>query len=710
MDIPNRTAPRLLCLIFGIALVLICLPAVSYQDGRGARAGAPAGGPFDYFRNSWAVIGLPDYERGTRLTPDDQLLLQGTERVTIEFGNPFSALSRHQTKTLLEGWIPVVLIESKAGDVRYEFLIWAAPLPGSPDITAAFNGPAEGENFANWILVRATNAGKTATKAAVRIKDWIAAKDFAAVAEPPEVKAPAVAAKNLSVHEWSPVLGPGETSEDSAAFPFRPVPQARSADLFRNEKASVWLDRTISFWKTKLAGAARIEVPEKKAAEALRAAHVCQLLAMDRGELHAGEGFYDVFYIRDGAYQVMALEEAGLAAEARRAMESFLGNQRPDGRFETQKGQFDANGQALWALWQYAAITGDRAWLERVYTPMKKAAEWTIAARKQSAADRGCPGLLPAAPADGEYLWEGKNHIVGYALWNLRGLLCAADAARRLGRLADVRELESAAKDYRTSIDKAWEGTGLPYFPPSWEKAGTPWGNTEILWPVRVTGPDDARVAALSRYVRMEYAGGYKEGAIRWVAPKVKPAIHPYMGAYTALNDLERGRDEDVVRDFYAYLLHSTAAQAFPEGVHFEERTAWGETIPHATGAGNYALLLRHMLIHETDDLGKPGELHLLAAVPDWWLEDGRTIIIERAPTRFGEMDFRIKGAATGVHVEVRLPRRSRPGKVILHLPQSRPLIGRLPGVEVSYRPDQIRRWDFDTVVREYEKTAPPIF
>ncbi len=146
---------------------------------------------------------------------------------------------------------------------------------------------------------------------------------------------------------------------------------------------------------------------------------------MDRGELHAGEGFYDVFYIRDGAYQVMALEEAGLAAEARRAMESFLGNRSvPTAALKLKKASSTPTARPLWALWQYAAITGDRAWLERVYPPMKKAAEWTIAARKQSAADPGFPGLLPAAPADGEYLWEGKNHIVGYDLGNLRGLLC----------------------------------------------------------------------------------------------------------------------------------------------------------------------------------------------------------------------------------------------------------------------------------------------
>jgi len=34
--------------------------------------------------------------------------------------------------------------------------------------------------------------------------------------------------------------------------------------------------------------------------------------------LHGGEGFYDEFYIRDGAYQMLELEEAGLIDAARK--------------------------------------------------------------------------------------------------------------------------------------------------------------------------------------------------------------------------------------------------------------------------------------------------------------------------------------------------------------------------------------------------------
>jgi len=44
-----------------------------------------------------------------------------------------------------------------------------------------------------------------------------------------------------------------------------------------------------------------------------------------------------------------------------------------------------------------------------------------------------------------------------------------------------------------------------------------------------------------------------------------------------------------------------------------------------------------------------------------------------------------------------------------LHLPRSRPLEGTLKGVKVIYRPDQKKRWDFDSVIRLYSETAPPL-
>jgi len=633
---------------------------------------ARAEGPFDYFRNSWNVIGLKDYRDGTRITPDNRLELAGKTRAQIRLGPSLTPLSRRQTKTLLDGWLPIILMTATDGPVRYDIKLWATPLPTVKDWQKAFDWPTEGENFLNWIHVEATNTSDDRAEAKVKV-------GFSK-GRPEGDK----------TFDWS--LAPGARAVATVRIPFSPVDHP---SVFASADPKVWLDRTVQYWRGALAGAAHIEVPCRKASEALLAAHVCQLIASDHGEVHGGEGFYDEFYIRDGAYQVMELEEAGLWDAAGKAVELYLKRQRPDGRFESQAGQFDANGQAVWVLWQYYKITNDRQWLEKVYPQMRRAVDWTMTARRQAPADSPFAGVLPNALADGEYLWDGNYHIVGYDFWNLRGLLCTADAARVLGKTAEAEELVNEAKLYRAAIDAAWKRTGLAHFPPSWETVGTHWGNTETLWPTELFDRDDPRVDALIRHVREDFGGGFIEGTIQWLG---RPgAIHPYMGAYTTMADLVRGNHEQVVEDFYWYLLHSTAAHAFPEGIYYERRYAWSETIPHVTGACNYALMLRHMLVHEQGD-----ELHLLKAVPDWWLDDGREIRVKDAPTHFGVMSMTVRGTANGVRVDLEPPERQPPKRIVLHLPESRPLEGSVEGVEVRVRSEQKKRWDFPTVVKLY--------
>ena len=39
--------------------------------------------PFDYFTNSWAVVGLKDYQDATRITPQNELLLSGNRKLQL---------------------------------------------------------------------------------------------------------------------------------------------------------------------------------------------------------------------------------------------------------------------------------------------------------------------------------------------------------------------------------------------------------------------------------------------------------------------------------------------------------------------------------------------------------------------------------------------------------------------------------------------------
>ena len=629
---------------------------------------------FDYFVNNWNVAGLKDYPRGARISPENVVLLdESNGTVEIRFGEKLSLLSRAQGKLAYDGWMPIMVVTEKEKGIGYEFTIWATPMPDVRDWEKAFDWPTEGQNFAVWIGYKATNYSASPARARLLIS------------RQPE--------GNTGTHLVDKMLDPGASIQEAARFPFFKI---KDQSALMSADYQVWFKRTVDYWNGIKNSIASVEVPEKKATDALKAAHVCQLIANDLGEVRGGEGFYDEFYIRDGAYQVMELEEAGMWDAAKKSVELYLQRQRPDGRFESQIGQFDANGQAVWVLWHYYKMTADRSFLERVYPAMRKAADWTVNTLMSTQNDPEFPGLLPRALADGEYLWEGKNHIVGYDFWNLRGLLVTADAATALGKADEAGELLKQAGLYRKAIDAAMQKNGLGYFPPSWELNGTHWGNTETLWPTPIFPKTDPRVSGLINFVRNDFAGGYVEGTIRWMG--LPGVIHPYMGAYTSMADLSLGNDERVVADFYWTLLHSTAAHAFPEGIFYQSRTAWSNTIPHVTGAGNYAILLRHMLVHEEGN-----ELHLLKAVPDWWLADGEKITIDRLPTTFGNLSMVVTGTAKGIEIKLDGPSREKPAKIILHLPDNRPLVNKVPEVTVETRKPQSVIWNFEKVVSEYK-------
>ena len=112
---------------------------------------------FDYFTNNWNVIGLKDYNHGSRVTPDNELWLGGRTAVQVRYGRQLTPLGRQHGKRAASNWLPIMCVSAEDGPVVYEFRYWATPLPDAKDWQAAFGWPTEGENFLVWVTVKATN-------------------------------------------------------------------------------------------------------------------------------------------------------------------------------------------------------------------------------------------------------------------------------------------------------------------------------------------------------------------------------------------------------------------------------------------------------------------------------------------------------------------------------------------------------------------------
>ena len=640
--------------------------------------------PFDYFSNSWTVIGLKDYPEATRISPQGEWLLGDGNACRILVGEGLAPLDNRVKKTLEKGCLPVVRYDFLLnGVIEYDIEAFACPMPSSG--LAGYDWPLN-PNFLNLVRVTLRNRAAAAQTAVFGL-GWKTPAPVAA-GNLPAANAWSVSAGDTLLAALTATSGvrisaaadklqaraglaAGQSETIVFCIPFHVLEKPGDAAVLELARLDYdgWRARTCAFWEDLLARGARLDVPEGKVRDSYLASLVYQFIGRDKGEVHAGEGFYDEIYLRDGAYQAISLAHAGYLDEAKESLGFFPHYQRENGQFLSHEGQLDANGYAVWALVEYGLLSGDNAWLENHSPPIGKALAFARNARRAET-DPGSPffGILPKAPADGENLWAGNNHILGYDWWNLRAVQSAAEAARRLGKSGEATDLESEFEEYRSAILRAVDRTGLPYFPPSYEKKGTHWGNLEAIFPTPLVDPLDRRLSATLDFVHDSFGAGegarpgFIEGIIQWT-PKVH-AIHPYISLFVTNSHIIRGEQEKAVDGLYSFLLHSTSTQGFPEGVYYQKREAWGGTIPHLWAAALYVTTLRNMLVRE-----EGRDIHLLSAVPAAWLDPGKKISLEKAPTRFGAMSLTAEAGKDFVVVRFSRPTRADPDRLLIHLP-----------------------------------------
>jgi len=637
---------------------------------------------FDYFANSWGLIGLKDYPSGCRITPEWHLQLADGIEAEWLLGESGQPVARGMRRELTFGGPVVCSYLLVDGSVDYWLRAWAMPLPGRPwDYR---NRSADEDNFLLVARARLQNRSRRPTPAriAMRLLRQGAPLQLAPGPDGMTGVEGGRARAMIQLHGTGTVgleahvlpdgtiglqcdLPPANGPAAGAWFwlPFRGLDPGsdelkRAADLWPK-----WVeDYAANYWSALLhSDSGRVSIPDRKVLSAYFASLAYTFIGRDDGSVHPGEGFYDGYFLRDGSYQAWALELAGFLDEARPSVLETLQYQKPNGQFESQGGELDGNGQGLWNLWRHYAYTRDEQYLRQVYPAIRRSMEWLAGALRRAPGDPDAAfaGVLPKSWADGEALPKPDYHVVGYDVWNLRGALCAVEAAKALGEAADAEAWGRLAGDYRAALLRLIEKTGVKGFPPTLELEGTDWGNLEVIFPTQLFSPHDPRVSATLAEARKTFV----EGTIRW-CPKTLQVIHPYMSTFVTNSHVIRGEQEKAVEGLYAFLLHSTSDDGFPEGVYYPSRTAWGDTIPHLWAAAMYVILVRNMLVREDG-----ASLHFASAVPGHWLDPGKEVAFRHAPTTFGEAGLWLQAEESVLHARLDVPSANRPQSVVLHTP-----------------------------------------
>ncbi|PPD22280.1 MAG: hypothetical protein CTY22_03280 [Methylomonas sp.] len=386
-------------------------------------------------------------------------------------------------------------------------------------------------------------------------------------------------------------------------------------------------------WAQSLEGACVLDIPDARY-RFLYDAALRTLVLHCHDEVYPGPYTYKRFWFRDAAFILHALLCAGLGGRVERVLDSFPGRQTAGGYFHSQDGEWDSNGEALWILERFGALTGQPPKPEW-WTAIVRGARW-IARKRLADGEAPHAGLLPAGfsaehlgPND-YYYWDD--------FWGIGGLRAAAALARRYGDDEAEQEFHNAADEFDSALERSLAQTsqrlGVPATPASPYRrldAGAI-GSIASGYPLQLWSARDARLLATVEFLleRCFIQGGFFQDMIH-------SGINAYLTLHVAQVLLRAG-------DARAFALMDTVAKLasptgqWPEAIH--PRTLGGcmGDGQHVWAAAEWVLMMRNGFVREEGDT-----LILASGIPPAWLTAGRPLRFGPAPTAFGPVSVTVE-------------------------------------------------------------------
>jgi hypothetical protein len=410
-----------------------------------------------------------------------------------------------------------------------------------------------------------------------------------------------------------------------------------------------------------------LEVPDERFRDAFytQLAHLSMFTVHDAPRICPVS--YPVWWLRDGAYVVTALDRGGFHEFADRACRAIM-HRDAFGGFGAEG---DGPGEALWMLAERYLLSRDGAYLREAYPHLRRKAELLLEMRRAERPMRRhaehivpkyalCPwnDLLCLPPREGLIMGRMDGHypifwVNGFAY---AGLLRAARCARALGEIADAERYEAEAAEVRAAMLRAAEA----------EFGGNERDLASALWPTGwATGFDETVVTKFAEHwERVRCPGGRYAPEPLWT----------YFEAAQAHNRLLLGERENAWASIEHFLTHHAAPglYTYHEGegdensfLLWQHVRGWdriGCVTPHGWTASELFHLLRDCLVYEQDE-----ELVIGAGVPESWLRSGRHFGIAHAPSHFGEVSWRYDPAEKTVHVSAARP----PARLVVAFPSA---------------------------------------
>ncbi len=648
-----------------------------------------------------------------------------------EFAPQFGEGPGELTRRLEDGWLPTPVLSAARAGLLYELRAFVAPAdePG--------NDPARLNRVPVCVVeVTVTNRGEAAASAVVSLRAAQNRKPVRLPAGGPGtafafgeggwrgmLRTPPQNPLKLEERDGGLVLGGECPPHSSSRLAFYLADGRADLNAFADADASAHrlakpegpnraaggaaaYERLEAYWRAVLASAIQVETPEPLLNNVMRSSQVRCLIAA-RNESNGARVAPWIAAMSYGPLEseansvIRGMDLVGHHEFARRGLEYFVHRYNTNGFLTTGYTTF-GTAWHLWTLGQHYRLTRDRQWAESVAPELKRVGDW-IVRQTEKTRRPGAPefGLMPPG------VMADWNAFAYHFALNAYYYAALSELAALLEDLNDAQAkfFRRAAADLRENIRRAYHwtaaqspalplrnGTWIPAYPSQvhspgkladffpGQDAGRSWCyDVELgahqLVPAGVLEP--ASPEATQMLEHMEDVQFLADGWFDYPAAMNNQdwfdlggfsKVQPY---YTRNGEVCALRDE--VKPFIRSYFNTLAAMLNPEVLtiweHFNHSGAWDKT--HETGYFLYQT--RTMLVTE-----RGNELWLVPFVSTNWLTAGKTLSVSNAPTRFGQVSFRIDSQLRERRILARVfpPARPAPAAIVLRLrhPQHQPI------------------------------------
>jgi len=430
--------------------------------------------------------------------------------------------------------------------------------------------------------------------------------------------------------------------------------------------------KVVEWWNNKLKKI-EITVPDNRFRDAFYAtiAHMIMMIVGDNVRIQ--NSFYPLFWLRDGAYIINALDKSGNIDLGERTCnivieKDFLGGMGAEA---------DAPGIGIWVLVEHYKLTKNKEWLVKAYPAIIRKAEWIekmmrakdsiynleVETVKYTTRYSPVQGLVCLPSKDGIIHGRMDWHIPIFWVncWSICGLRLASFASKELGFKKDQERFDKMANKLENNIKKFLH------------KFGENERDTACaLWPTRALKPQILEPYYRSWWETMRCPNGVYKPQLDWPYFEAAQAHgYLYLGWRDKVNyTIERFFSIQDVPGFYGYNEGKGAYSSPIIDGEFGDMLAWRGwypvycNMPHNWVGAELFLLLRDILYYEDENT-----LIIGRGIPLSWIKDNVNIEVKNAVTYFGKVDFKITIESNIINFKYRGPCPSN--GILLDLPNT---------------------------------------